>query len=94
MNVKDNMGVGLKQQILVAAFELTEGGPTTIRFDDLAPERKVVEIWLPPRGTVELRALRVDDGASVDAAPDDRRRWVHYGSSISHCMEAEAPLGT
>jgi hypothetical protein len=24
----------------------------------------------------------------------DRRRWVHYGSSISHCMEADQPTGT
>ena len=28
------------------------------------------------------------------APPDPhRRRWVHYGSSISHCLEAERPTG-
>jgi hypothetical protein len=53
----------------------------------------VIELWLPQGATVELRGLRVDDAAAVDAAPDDRRRWVHYGSSISHCLEADSPTG-
>ncbi len=41
-----------------------------------------------------LRELRIDDHAAIDAPPSDRRRWVHYGSSISHCMEADHPTGT
>ena len=41
-----------------------------------------------------LRALRVDTEATIGApATSDRRRWVHYGSSISHCMEADHPTG-
>ena len=38
--------------------------------------------------------------SSSDLAPatrppaDTRRRWIHYGSSISHCLEAETPTGT
>src|SRR5687768_868231 len=65
------------------------GDPTVVRFDDLPEGSKVVELWLPQRATVELRRLMVDDGADVTAAPPSgRRRWVHYGSSISHCMEA------
>ena len=48
----------------------------------------------PRRRTVELRALRIDDGATVAAAPSSGRRWVHHGSSISHCMEAASPTGT
>jgi lysophospholipase L1-like esterase len=54
-----------------------------------------VEIWLAQNATATLRQLRFDDGATVEApAPSTRRRWVHYGSSISHCMEAEHPTGT
>lgn len=74
-------------------FEFEPGGPTTIRFDGLAPGSKRIEIWLPHNAAVELRALRVDDGATVERPPEPRRRWVHYGSSISHSMEAESPTG-
>jgi hypothetical protein len=71
------------------------GEPAVVRFDGLAEGPKVVELWLPQRATVELRRLRVDDGADVTAAPPSgRRRWVHYGSSISHCMEADSPTAT
>ena len=42
-----------------------------------------------------LRELRLDDDATIETPPpSDRRRWVHYGSSISHCMEADHPTGT
>ena len=54
-----------------------------------SPTRRV-EVWLPHRSVVELRAVRVNDGASV-SAPPSRRRWVHYGSSISHCLEVDHP---
>lgn len=70
------------------------GEVATIRFDDLAPEPKVVEIWLPQASTMDLQALRVDDGATVEVAPLERRRWVHHGSSISHCLEASSPTHT
>ena len=67
------------------------GGPSTIRFDDLPGTAGTrVEVWLPHRSVVELRAVRISDGASVDAPPP-RRRWVHYGSSISHCLEVDHP---
>ncbi len=71
------------------------GQPTTIRFDGLDPARKEVEVWLPQDTNVELRALRIDDGSRIEFAPEpDVPRWVHYGSSISHCFEADSPTGT
>jgi hypothetical protein len=76
-------------------FEMVHLDPSVIRFDGLPGGRKHVEIWLPQNASCMLRELRLDHGASIDAPPpSDRRRWVHYGSSISHCMEAEHPTGT
>jgi hypothetical protein len=71
------------------------GAMTTIRVAGLAADSKVVEIWLPQAATMELRCLRVDDGAAVtEAPPTGQPQWVHYGSSISHCMEADSPTRT
>lgn len=76
-------------------FELVRGKADTLLFDGLASGDKTCEIWLPHNAFVELQALVVDDGSAVTAAPaDTRRRWVHYGSSISHCVEASEPAGT
>ena len=76
-------------------FELVRGKADTLKFDGLAPGQKTCEIWLPHNAFVELHALVVDDGSVITAAPPEtRRRWVHYGSSISHCMEASEPAGT
>ena len=63
----------------------------TVRFDDLGDAMKSVELWLPQSAASELRALRVPDGAQVEAPVHAQRRWVHYGSSISHCVEAHGP---
>jgi hypothetical protein len=71
------------------------GDPTTVRFSGLGNAMKHVEIWLPQGATVALRELRVSDGSRVSKlARDKRKRWVHYGSSISHGMEADGPTGT
>jgi lysophospholipase L1-like esterase len=85
-------------------FEMVHLDPSVIRFDGLTAGRKHVEIWLAQNASCMLRELRLDDGASLESpggvhdAPGtsgtQRRRWVHYGSSISHCMEAEHPTGT
>ncbi len=77
------------------SFEFVRGEPDTIWFGDLAPGPKDCELWLPHNASIELRALIVDDGAKLaPMAPDIRSRWIHYGSSISHCMEAEEPAYT
>ena len=46
----------------------------------------------PPRWS--CAQLRVSDGATVAAPDERRRRWIHHGSSISHCVEATQPTGT
>lgn len=75
-------------------FEVIHIDPSVVRFDGLAARSKHVEIWLPQNASAMLRELRLDDGASLEGPlPSTRRRWVHYGSSISHCMEADHPTG-
>ncbi len=80
---------------LATDFEMVHDEPSILRFDGLPGHRKHVEIWLAQNATCMLRTLRLDDGATIEPPPPStRRRWVHYGSSISHCMEADQPTGT
>ena len=75
-----------------AQFEVVPGGPATIRLD-LPGDDSAVEVWFPHASTVEVLAARVDEGASLEPIRRERRRWVHHGSSISHCLEATSPTG-
>ena len=70
-----------------------EGPMATVRFANLPPHDKLVEIWLPHQEPTELRALRSD--APLLLAPSDARRtWVHHGSSISQGSNAASPIST
>ncbi|MFJ2900215.1 GDSL-type esterase/lipase family protein [Streptomyces sp. NPDC087218] len=75
------------------AQRLVPGEPGTVRFAGLPMGMKNVELWLPQQTPTELVALRAD-GEVLAPLPDGRRRWVHHGSSISHCLEADGPTGT
>lgn len=87
----------LGNQILVdpakpGEFELIRGNADTVWFDDLPNGDKRCEIWLPQNAFIELRSIEIDDAETLSAPSEDgRRRWIHYGSSISHCVEAEQP---
>jgi hypothetical protein len=75
-------------------FELVRGEPDEVVFSGLVSGAKACEIWLPHNAYVELRALEIDDGAGLTpAVAPTARRWIHYGSSISHCLEALQPTG-
>ncbi|MFB6893228.1 GDSL-type esterase/lipase family protein [Kitasatospora sp. NPDC056327] len=76
-----------------AAQRLIPGKPGTARFAGLPAGMKRVELWLPQQTPTELLALRAD-GEVLAPLPDGRPRWVHHGSSISHCLEADGPTGT
>lgn len=67
------------------------GPVTTVRFDLPAGDNDV-EIWLPHYERIELVALRAD--APIGALPEERRRWVHHGSSISQGSNASSPTTT
>jgi lysophospholipase L1-like esterase len=69
------------------------GADETVEFAGLAAADKLVEIWLPHTAVVELLAIEAD--AEIVAPPaDGRPRWLHHGSSISHCLEATGPTGS
>lgn len=88
-------GTRIVVDMVTGAIDFHPGGPTTIRFAAMPGRAGAhVEVWLPHAAVVELRAVRVATGASVVAAEPAGRRWVHYGSSISHCFEATQPTGT
>lgn len=75
-------------------FELVRGEAYEVQFTDLPPGENQIEIWLPQNAYVELRALHISENSSLKAPQKSGKRWVHYGSSISHCMEALQPTGT
>ena len=75
------------------SFDVVPGGPATVRFERLGPGEKRVEIRLPHAAATQLIELRAD-GVVSPGASQRRRRWIHYGSSISHCLEALRPTGT
>lgn len=78
----------LDVDMMTGASTFTAGEPTTLTI--ALPEGvKHVEVWLPHDEQTALVDLRAD--APVTAVDDDRPRWVHHGSSISHGSIATHP---
>lgn len=71
--------------------EYLRGESEVIAFTDLGKEMKQIEIWLPTSGEVEIEFLESDKEIFAPAL-DLRKKWIHYGSSISHCIEAQRPM--
>jgi lysophospholipase L1-like esterase len=53
----------------------------------------LVELWLPHFGDYRLLEAAFD-GESVTIAGADGPRWLTYGSSITHCQQADGPTQT
>lgn len=53
----------------------------------------LVELWLPHFGDFRLQEARFD-GAGVTSAVGQGPRWITYGSSITHCQQADGPTQT
>ncbi|MDU0345316.1 SGNH/GDSL hydrolase family protein [Microbacterium sp. KSW2-29] len=58
---------------------------------DGVTERRVA-VWLPQTDAVRVRDVR-SDAPLRPAGSLGQPRWWHHGSSISHCIEADRPLG-
>ncbi len=53
---------------------------------------RFVQIWLPQNCPIELISIEAnDEWQSADTS--HQPLWLHYGSSISHCEDADGPLG-
>ena len=78
----------------VATAHIAPGVESAVRFEALPARNKRVEIWLPHTAWIRLRALHIARGARIGEARDARPLWAHYGSSISHGMEADGPSET
>ena len=73
-------------------FEIVRGEPDSVKFTNLPEGAKYCEIWLPHNAYVALRSITLNEGKSLlPLRAETRKRWIHYGSSISHCMEAKVP---
>lgn len=81
----------LAVDMMTGASTFTAGEATTLTLALPAGE-KVVEVWLPHDEQTELVDLRAD--APLAPLADDRPRWVHHGSSISHGSAATYPSET
>jgi lysophospholipase L1-like esterase len=94
-SVETTAGTRILYDAFTGAADFVPGEPTTLHFAlPAGDEPTSVEVWLPQDAVVELREVRVSDGATVAMPDSNRRRWVHHGSSISHCLEATQPTGT
>src|SRR5690625_4058335 len=67
--------------------------PATQLSFDLPARVGRLEVWLPHASGVVLNQIELT-GATVCRSVDPRPRWVTYGSSITHCIEADGPSQT
>ncbi len=80
----------IESDLRTGATEFRPGPSHTTTFDGLPDGDKRVELWLPHNESVELIELRTN--APVAPVPEqDRRVWLHHGSSISHGSNASTP---
>lgn len=78
----------------IVATEPIDADSMTVTFANLAATDRPMELWLPQRHDVAIKGLSVDDGAELKPAADDRKKWIAYGSSITHCGRAHSPALT
>ncbi|MBK1809850.1 hypothetical protein JHL18_04245 [Clostridium sp. YIM B02505] len=65
-----------------------------IALEGLREGTKQIEIWLTQNQTFKLKKLFINKGAKISKTLDYRKRWIHYGSSISQSNAATSPSKT
>jgi hypothetical protein len=73
-------------------FVIDPGG--TQALFDLPQGQHSIEIWLDQRLPFMLSGVYVNEGSSIGPPKGRRKKWLHYGSSISHSIEARSPART
>ncbi len=76
------------------ATAVLAAGEQTVQFPPLPAALRTVELWLPVTAPVQLLGLSLADGSVCEPAAETRRRWITYGSSITHCGAAHSPSRT
>lgn len=56
----------------------------------VAGSERDVELWLPHNAALEILSVRASHPLAASPA-GDAPRWVHHGSSISQCANADSP---
>lgn len=79
--------------VVTDQLSMPNGESTEVVFENLAPESKVIEIWLPQTAIVDILGVRSDQPIEP-APPATGKQWIHHGSSISHCLDAIQPTHT
>lgn len=70
-------------------------GLTSFSFDNLGSDLKNIEIWMPQFGEIRLESLEFDDDAeTLEPSETTAKKWITYGSSITHCRTADSPTKT
>ncbi len=85
-------GDALEIDMATGAHSTRGGDCDLVHLDNLAPQDKLIEIWLPHNEQVDLLGLSSD--APLDPVDDTRPVWLHHGSSISQGSNAATPLQT
>ena len=67
------------------------GDVDTLIFNNLGDEEKDIEIWFPTTAIVEMKNISASHEI-ISANNETRKKWLHYGSSISQCSEAVRPM--
>lgn len=62
-----------------------------VKFEKLPEGFKDIKIWLDPKCVFKLKNVLVESKSKICKTIIKQKRWIHYGSSISHSMEGESP---
>lgn len=60
-------------------------------FKQLPLGLKRIDIWLDQRFPFKLKRIFIDEEARICKTKVNKKRWVHYGSSISHSIQGRRP---
>lgn len=69
-------------------------GATSVRFSNLVPGKKKIELYLSQKAPVEVTGLAIDSGATRALLNENLPRWITYGSSITQAKAAASPAET
>jgi|SaaInlStandDraft_1057018.scaffolds.fasta_scaffold06916_3 hypothetical protein len=68
-----------------------DAGKSQVTFEGLKGKLSTYEIWLDPANSIEVKGFEVENKSTCSPAKDRRKRWVTYGSSITHCGGSLSP---